>query len=768
MADLLKPIVTLPATRAPSALARLGVWVRGLGVGLWGARPADLTQSPAEYGASVRLFTAARPAGEDMALYAESPSVYAAVATRAQALARYPLVCAMGAPGSTPRRLDPERTPWAAALLRMLAEPGVDDVDALFPETTGEGLIVQLITDLLTAGVAYVRPVTTGELPAANVIGLVRLHPAEVSPTWQDGQRGWLHRPRTMALPTWYASGSLAVIRMASIGLGIDAWRPVGPLEPLRRLLQAEIAALTATKTKAEQGGPDIVVSPADRQMANFLASKEGREKTASEIGQVLSVEGGRRVIVLSGGLNMAAADFTPADLQGAETQAAAQRAAWASIGITPATLGGDASSYATAAIQQRAQYALDEAAASLLECYLLRPLARHFAARSTGMAARRADQATCYLDLSQHPGAIAIRSEALTRMQTWVALGWSAQQAADIEGLSVPPPAGPPVQVQSFGAPPAPPQPSPAPSEPREPVGGAGASDAARDYLGELFTRGEPAQSPVEEARALRWRAVETERAQTDARLQSAAQQALSADLARYLDALVPALEQAARHSRPRTRADESPVDPGDKAPVDYTAIDLEAALPPSDASLYLEGLGPDWLAAWEQSAANALDGTGIGGEVPTPPSSPTTLDTLAASSMSMADTSRQWVLDRARAGIEQGRSPQEIAADLHSAGGFSESRALTIARTETVRAQSDGANARYREAAASGMDLRLEWLSARDQHVRPEHRALDGQTVAVSGRWRFPGGVETTGPGLSGDPGQDCNCRCAVVPVV
>jgi len=89
-------------------------------------------------------------------------------------------------------------------------------------------------------------------------------------------------------------------------------------------------------------------------------------------------------------------------------------------------------------------------------------------------------------------------------------------------------------------------------------------------------------------------------------------------------------------------------------------------------------------------------------------------------------------------------------------------------IARTETVRAQSEGTSARYEAAAAAGVQLEQEWLSARDSHVRDSHRALDGQRVPVGATWSIPGGPETRGPGLSGDPGEDINCRCAVSPVV
>ena len=763
----------LPAVRGPSFFQRVKIetvttW------SAWGLRLANLGRS-LETGLSWRRFGFSRAAGDDMEVYAKSPSVYSAISARALQLARYPLAIGQGGPGQTPRRLDPLRVEWAAGVLRLLTAPSPGDVNTLFPDVPGEGLLIQLLTDLLSAGVAYVRPVLLGKWPNADLVGLERLHPRDVSFQRQYGAPGWAHRPSSgMAESEWIPVGQLCVIRLASIGQGVDAWRPIGPLEPLRRLLQAEVSALEATASKARQGGPDIILSPKDVQMGALLRTKEGREKIATDFSQVLNVEGGRRAVVLPGGLEATAADWSAADLQAPELMAAAERAARASIGATPAMLGSsDAGTYATAAIQMRAQWALDEALAALLEVYLFRPIAQHFARRAGGRSQARASEMTAWLDLSQHPGAIAARSEALDRMQKWVALGWTGEQAATIEGLDAPRPEGTPQALTLMAvqqAPSRPATPAQDGGEPNRPVGDAtGRSvDLLGDFLGRpgnvagraqaAAAEGGPRPAPTEDARTMRWRSIEAGRERPDRDLQRGAQRALNRDLERYLSAVLPALENAARS----IRAGAGDQDGG--GGISYGPLNLDDALPDPSAELYLDEMGDDWLSAWDQGAADALADTGAE-DVTIPTSSPTTLDPLDESSQVMAETSRSWVRDVVRAGMDAGRSPQEIAADLRSAGGFSESRALTIARTETVRAQADGANARYRQAAAEGVELELEWLSARDSNVRPEHRDIDGQRIAVSGRFRFGDGVETTGPGLSGDPSHDCNCRCASV---
>lgn len=68
-----------------------------------------------------------------------------------------------------------------------------------------------------------------------------------------------------------------------------------------------------------------------------------------------------------------------------------------------------------------------------------------------------------------------------------------------------------------------------------------------------------------------------------------------------------------------------------------------------------------------------------------------------------------------------------------------------------------------------AAFLDADLEkhfWTTQRDQFVREEHQALEGETVAIgepfSNGLRFPGDTE------NGSPDQVCNCRCDVAPVI
>lgn len=111
---------------------------------------------------------------------------------------------------------------------------------------------------------------------------------------------------------------------------------------------------------------------------------------------------------------------------------------------------------------------------------------------------------------------------------------------------------------------------------------------------------------------------------------------------------------------------------------------------------------------------------------------------------------------------GIDEAESMNELADRVTSVmDGRISSTPKTAARTEVLGAFSGGS-----QLAAEQLDLDLEktWLSALDARVRDDHQDAHGQTVALNEDFKV-GGRRGPGPGLMGDPAQDCNCRCGVV---
>ena len=115
---------------------------------------------------------------------------------------------------------------------------------------------------------------------------------------------------------------------------------------------------------------------------------------------------------------------------------------------------------------------------------------------------------------------------------------------------------------------------------------------------------------------------------------------------------------------------------------------------------------------------------------------------------------------------------SPAEIDALVER---YSESlrnrRAQNIARNEIHDAYIHGQQATWEQAASDGFlepdRTRRQWLPVGDERTRDEHAQVPGLNpggVALGEPFKIPGGV-AMGPGQSGRPSFDINCRCTVV---
>lgn len=117
----------------------------------------------------------------------------------------------------------------------------------------------------------------------------------------------------------------------------------------------------------------------------------------------------------------------------------------------------------------------------------------------------------------------------------------------------------------------------------------------------------------------------------------------------------------------------------------------------------------------------------------------------------------------------LNAGASTSEIQAAIQALGtggkAFGPARARNIARTETTRSISSGQRVATLEAQEAGVEVEEEWLTARDSHVRESHRKLDGVITSPNEPWEVDG-YSVEYPGGFGDPAEDCNCRCTIVP--
>lgn len=127
--------------------------------------------------------------------------------------------------------------------------------------------------------------------------------------------------------------------------------------------------------------------------------------------------------------------------------------------------------------------------------------------------------------------------------------------------------------------------------------------------------------------------------------------------------------------------------------------------------------------------------------------------------------DHTRAAVRDEIAKALELGESLGQIVERIGQMPEFGQVRALRIARTETVGAYNFATVDAYEQ---SGVVEGVEWLSARDSHVRDTHAEADGQVVSLGQSFQV-GGVDMSFPGDPGAPPEETvNCRCTTLPVV
>ena len=122
-----------------------------------------------------------------------------------------------------------------------------------------------------------------------------------------------------------------------------------------------------------------------------------------------------------------------------------------------------------------------------------------------------------------------------------------------------------------------------------------------------------------------------------------------------------------------------------------------------------------------------------------------------------------RKWLGQQVTKGIIEGKSVSQVARELKDISyGKSIRSAMTIARTETLRAMGIGTRLAYEESADHGVPIRQVWDATLDDRTRPDHVVMDGR-VKDGEFFNSPVGP-VRGPRESGDPGFDINCRCRV----
>src|SRR5690625_3745514 len=113
---------------------------------------------------------------------------------------------------------------------------------------------------------------------------------------------------------------------------------------------------------------------------------------------------------------------------------------------------------------------------------------------------------------------------------------------------------------------------------------------------------------------------------------------------------------------------------------------------------------------------------------------------------------------------GLIRGESYQDMARRLKDGLEIEANKAIRIARTEAHRVQVAGRRESLEHAEEMGIEGVYVWDATLDDRTRESHQDMDGQEADENGIFTLPSGVQTEGPGLSGEPSEDINCRCSL----
>lgn len=112
---------------------------------------------------------------------------------------------------------------------------------------------------------------------------------------------------------------------------------------------------------------------------------------------------------------------------------------------------------------------------------------------------------------------------------------------------------------------------------------------------------------------------------------------------------------------------------------------------------------------------------------------------------------------------GLIQGESYQQTARRIKERMDVGAENVLRIARTENHRAQSQGRIRGLGQVEDKGVEFDRIWDATLDDATRETHQDMDGQKADEDGLFDLDGNM-VEGPGLTGDPAEDINCRCSI----
>lgn len=563
----------------------------------------------------------------------------------------------------------------------------------------------------------------------ARPVALPLLHPehVQIEPSPSGGPRSYVFDPG--ATRSVYRPEDISHWRRTSWQSEPSALYGTGVVEPLLQRLKVEHGAIEQSASMSRVGRPTVIITPTD---PGTVLQDEARKRIAESY-ERLAATGG--ALVIDKGVKVDIPAWTPRDMEFHSLVTEARDAILAVLGVPPTVVGIPGANFATAQMERALYWGR------------LAGIARGMDTADQRIVDRFDSRLEIVHDLSGVEDVRMARATKLQNAATMIAFGADPAEAMEAEGL-IPPPS-----LKS---------PAPAPADPER-----GGQDAlARmlvtpiapkktlDYNG-LRDLVAPALPPVEMVtRAATWAELSAVVAQKQKpSIKGVAQSTragLDAQRARLTSALMELAPAEERHVR--------------------TAVPIDALLSAAEKALSAEdfaALGP-WLRA---SLERAYKGAKRGAGSKVVLASSGTVDQAVRAQLgdligNLNTTTAKAVKGLLQSAVDEGLSLSEITTQLSVMPEFSPARALMVARTEVGKSYSAGTDLAYRALADEGIRVKKQWLARPD--ARPEHAAMNGQTVEVDAVFTSPDGHTAKHPGAFGVPRLDINCTCVESVVV
>ena len=149
----------------------------------------------------------------------------------------------------------------------------------------------------------------------------------------------------------------------------------------------------------------------------------------------------------------------------------------------------------------------------------------------------------------------------------------------------------------------------------------------------------------------------------------------------------------------------------------------------------------------------ADQLLGINVNANLVNMPADKSALSVLQARSLTglkgITDEMSKSIMQEITDGMLRGSSPREVAKAISERVDVSQSRAVTIARTESMKGYNTGATTRYKQRGVE----RVEWLATTSERTCDYCSSMDGRTFPLDDSPDMPAHV---------------NCRCCWLPVI